>query len=146
MFAEQHQLSFQVVFKHGSNVHLNYGGKNAPQKNTFPSTIKRAKTNNKEQRDTLSQSVQGPMTKYYRLIGFNIYCSQEWRLAVQDQGPSRVLGPDCWGPISWFIDGYLFMMGGERVLWGFLYKGTNTIHEGSNLMTYSPPLIRPPLP
>lgn len=75
---------FKSFSNMAASVHLNYGGKNAPQKNTFPSTIKRAKTNNKEQRNTVLGSAV-PMTKYYRLSGFNISCSV-LEVGCQDQG------------------------------------------------------------
>ena len=48
------------------------------------------------------------------------------------------------GATSWFIDGHLLTgfshaEGVSLAFWGLLYEDTNLIHEGSTLVTQSPP-------
>lgn len=74
-------------------------------------------------------------------------------LTTRKQGSPRARGQqiscpvslhDSYEPDSWFIDSGLLPVSfkgrrGERALWGHFCKSTDLIHDGSALMTYSPP-------
>ena len=80
------------------------------------------------------------VTKQHRQGGLwttEIYCSQFWRLQVQDQGASVVR----WGPSFGSRTPLVSSLRGRGLgaLWDLFYKSTDSIHEGSTLRTQVPP-------
>ena len=92
--------------------------------------------------NSVSWSVRVAITNYHRLGGLN---SKYLFLTVQEGGKTKIKAPADSMSGEGLIPGSLMVFchhmtdRGEGSLRGLFYKDTNAIHEGSALMTQSPP-------